>query len=107
MEKITKATAVYSGGGIYLYYAELKNKQWIMGNDDFLIMVDSNPLANEQIYEDSNYSEWQEEHLVKEIPEEEHQEVLNNIIDVILDGKTIKEYDNFSKGDLKDRYAAL
>ena len=31
MEKITKATAVYSGGNIYLYYAELENKQYIMG----------------------------------------------------------------------------
>ena len=107
MENIKRATAVYSGGGIYLYYAELENKQWIMGNDDWLIIVNANPIENKQIFENSGYYEWQLKHLVKEIPEEEYQEVLNNIIDVILDGKTIEEYDNFSKGDLKDRYAGL
>lgn len=104
MKNITKATAVYSGGGIYLYYAELENKQWIMGNDDFLIVVDTSPLADEKTYEESNYYEWQEEHLVKQIPEEDYQQTLNNIIKTILDGKTVKEYDNFSKGDLEYRY---
>lgn len=104
MEKITKATAVYSGGNIYLYYAELDNKQWIMGNDDFLIVVDTSPLADEKTYEESDYYEWQEEHLVSQIPEEEYQQTLNNIIETILDGKTIKEYDNYSIGDLQDRY---
>lgn len=104
MENITMATAVYSGGGIYLYYAELENKNWIMGNDDFLIVVNSNPLADGETYEDSQYIEWQEEHLVKEIPEKEYNKVLNNVLDVIFNGKTIKEYDNFSKGDLEDRY---
>ena len=104
MEKITKATAVYSGGGIYLYYAELENKHYLMGNDDWLIVVDSSPLADEKTYEESNYIEWQEEHLVKVIPEEDYQKTLNNILDTILNGKTIKEYDNFTIGDLQDRY---
>ena len=92
MEKITKATAVYSGGNIYLYYAELENKQYIMGDDDWLIVVDSDPLANEETYEESGYYEWQEEHLVKQIPEKEYQEVLNKILEAIFDGKIIEEY---------------
>lgn len=104
MEKITKATAVYSGGNIYLYYAELENKQWIMGNDDWLIVVDSNPIANDETFENSGYYEWQEEHLVKQIPEKDYQKVLNNILDTIFNGKSIEEYDNFSIGDLQDRY---
>lgn len=104
MEKITKATAVYSGGGIYLYYAELENKQWIMGNDDWLIVVNTNPLADKQTFEDSGYYEWQEEHLVKQIPEEEFQGVLNNILDTIFNGKTITDYDNFSMDELQHRY---
>ena len=104
MEKIMKATAVYSGGNIYLYYAELENKNWIMGNDEWLIVVNQNPIADEETFENSGYYEWQEEHLVKQIPEEDFQKVLNKIIDVILDGKTIKEYDNYSIGDLQDRY---
>jgi hypothetical protein len=104
MEKITKATAVYSGGNIYLYYAELENKQWIMGNDDWLIVVDTSPIADGKTYEESNYYEWQEEHLVKQIHEEDFQNVLNNVLDTIFNGKSIKEYDNFSMGDLQDRY---
>ena len=104
MEKITKATAVYSGGNIYLYYAELENKNWVMGNDEWLIIVNTNPIADEQTFEDSGYYEWQEEHLVKQIPEEDYQKVLNKILETIFDGKTIKEYDNFSMDDLLHRY---
>lgn len=104
MENIIKATAVYSGGGIYLYYAEMENKQWIMGNDEWLIMVDTSPIADEQTFEDSGYYEWQEEHLVKQISENDYQKVLNKILDTIFNGKSIKEYDNYSIGDLQDRY---
>lgn len=104
MENITKATAVYSGGNIYLYYAELENKQWIMGNDEWLIVVDTSPIANEQTFEDSGYYEWQEEHLVKQIPEKDFQKVLNNVLDTIFKGSTIKDYDNFSMEELKYRY---
>ena len=104
MEKIMKATAVYSGGNIYLYYAELENKQWIMGNDEWLIVVSENPIANEETFEDSGYYEWQEEHLVEQIPEEKYQMVLNKILETIFDGKTIKEYDNYAMDELKYRY---
>lgn len=104
MKNITKATAVYSGGGIYLYYAELENKQWIMGNDEWLIIVDTSPIVDEQTFENSGYYEWQEEHLVKQIPEKDFQKVLNNILDTIFNGKSIKDYDNFSIGELQDRY---
>ena len=104
MEKITKATAIYSGGGIYLYYAEMENKNWIMGNDEWLIVVDTNPIADGKTAEDSDYYEWQMEHLVKEIPEKDFQKVLNKILKTIFDGKSIKKYDNFSIGELQNRY---
>lgn len=104
MGKITKATAIYSGGGIYLYYAELENKNWVMGNDEWLIIVDTDPIADEETSENSDYYEWQMEHLVEEIPEENFQKVLNKILKTIFDGKTIKEYDNFSMDDLLHRY---
>lgn len=104
MENILKATAIYSGGGIYLYYAELNNKQWIMGNDDWLIVVNINPLADEKTFDNSGYYEWQMEHLMREIFGEEYHRVLNSILDTILDGKTIKDYDNFSISELQNRY---
>lgn len=104
LEKIIKASAVYSGSGIYLYYAELENKQWIMGNDEWLIVVDVCPIYNEETFENSSYYEWQQEHLVKQISIKDFQVVLNEILKVIFEGKTIKEYDNFSIDELKHRY---
>lgn len=104
MMNIKKATAVYSGGGIYLYYAELEDGNYLMGSDDGLLIVNTNPLANEEVFEESNYYEWQEEHLVKFINDDDFQKVLNQVLDVIFNGKTIKEYDNFSLSELKERY---
>ena len=104
MMKIKKATAVYSGGGIYLYYAELEDGNYLMGSDDGLLIVNTNPLANEEVFDESNYYEWQEEHLVKFINDDDFQKVLNQVLDVIFNGKTIKEYDNFSLSELKERY---
>lgn len=104
MGKITRATAVYSGGNIYLYYAEMENKQWIMGNDEWLIVVNADPLVDEETFDNSCYYEWQEEHLVQQISDEQYQNILNEILETIFDGKTIKEYDNFSMDELHYRY---
>ena len=106
MEAMKKATAIYTGGNIYIYYAELDNGNWLLGDDDWFIVVDTSPLANEKTFEDSQYYEWQEEHLVKQIPEAEYQGILNNVLDTIFKGETIKEYDNFSVGELESRYKA-
>ena len=100
MENIKQATAIYSGGGIYLYYAELKNENWIMGNDDWLIIVNTNPLVDDE----SDYYEWQMEHLVEEISENDYQKVLNRILETIFDGKTIAEYNNYDIGELEREY---
>lgn len=104
---IMRATAIYTGGNIYCYYAELIDGNWIMGGEDFLIIVDTNPLADEWNSEfgcESDYLEWQEKHLVKEISEEDYQKYLNAILDEIFNGNTIEEYNNFSLDELKDRY---
>ena len=98
-KEIVRATAIYTGGGIYLYYAELSNGNWIHGDETGLAIFNSNPLTDEE----SGYSEWQEEHYVADIPENEYQVVLNLIISIIEKGKTIKEYDNFSLSELERR----
>lgn len=99
-----KATAIYTGGGIYLYYAELKDGNWLMGNDDWLIIIDTNPLENEDVFEDSMYEEWQMNHLVKEIPEEEHNDMVIKVLDTIRSGNTIPEYDNFDISEIEYIY---
>ena len=98
--EIKKATAIYSGGGIYLFYAELENKNWIMGNDDFLIVVNTNPLVTDE----SDYYDWQMEHLVEEISENDYQKVLNRILETIFDGKTMEEHNNYLISELERLY---
>ena len=105
--KIKRATAIYSGGGIYLFYAEQEDGNWILGNDMDLIMVNKNPLENEETFELSGHPEWQEAHLVEYIHEECFQQVLNSILDVIFEGRTIEEWNNFSKDELRKFYKSI
>lgn len=100
---ILRATAIYSGGNVYLYYAELEDKNWIMGDEYSFDIVDANPLENEIVFEESSYYEWTEKHLVERLPDNKHQEVLNDIIDAIFAGKTIDGWENFSKAELESR----
>lgn len=98
-KEIKRATAVYSGGNIYLYYAELENGNWLFGDDYSFMIVNANPLTDEE----SEYGEWQEEHLVTYLSDEETPFILNNVIEVIEEGRTIKEYDNFILYELQAR----
>lgn len=105
--KIKRATAIYTGGNIYAYYAELENGNWILGGEDFFTIVNSNPLSKDLETEygrESDYYEWQIAHLVENIADENYNYVLNQIIDTIKDKRTIPEVDNFSLNDLNFRY---
>ena len=101
--KILRATAIYSGGNIYLYYAELEDKNWIIGDGYSFIIVNASPLENADVFDESCYPEWQQTHLVKEISDDEHQGILNDIIDAIFAGKIIEGWGNFSKVELESR----
>ena len=105
MENIKRATAIYSGGGIYLYYGELEDGNWLMGDDgnECFVIVNTSPLANDETFEESGYLEWQEEHLVEWIHRRKFKEVLKSLVDVISKGKTIEECDNFLLSELKRR----
>lgn len=67
MEQIIRATAICSCGGIYLYYAELRNGNWLIGDDNGMVTVNKNPLENEETFEASGFPEWQEKYLVEYI----------------------------------------
>lgn len=103
-ENIIKATAIYSCGNIYLYYAELADGNWILGDGDFFAIVNENPLKDQDTFDDSCYNEWQQEHLVKEIEEPEITSLLLAIIEVILEGKTIPGWNNFATAELEIIY---
>lgn len=100
---IKRATAVNSDGGIYLYFAELENGNWVMGNDGWLIMVNENPLKDEKTFDESCYLEWQMEHLVSDISDIEMDWWMKAIVETIQAGRTIREYDNFLLEELHKR----
>ena len=92
---IKRATAINTSGGIYLYYAELINGKWLMGNDGWLIIVNENPLKDKQTFEASCYHDWQMEHLVNDVSDVEMDWWMKSIFETIKAGRTIEEYDNF------------
>lgn len=105
MDDIKRATAIYSGGCIYIYFAELENGNWLMGDDEgTMVIVNTNPLADEETFDDSMFYEWQQKHLVREIPAEEYHEKLNAVLDVIFKGDTMPDHDNYCIDELKVRY---
>lgn len=107
MTPIKRATAIYTGGGIYMFYAEQINGNWFIGDGTDLAVISKNPLENEETFEASGYLEWQEEYLVEYIHEESCQQVLNEILNTIFNGYTIKEWDNFQIGELKKYFKSV
>lgn len=103
-----QATAIYTGGNIYNYYAELEDGRWLMGSEEWMIIVNENPLDKKwvmnEVIESDTY-DWQMEHLVDYIPDDKFHEVLDAIIDEIIQGNTIKEFDNFTVTELKQRHS--
>ena len=104
---INKATAIYSGGNIYLYYAELEDGNWLIGNDDTLMIVDESPLKDEKTFEESGYNEWQLKHMIKYVPDEDHGIVLIQLLETMLAGSTIPEWDNYSILEMEHRLRRL
>lgn len=97
--KIKKATAIYTGGGIYEYIAELEDGNWIYGSDDGLIIVNESPLES---YDECADCSWQQERLVKYIDDEDFQVIINEIVCTILNGKILEEH-NYDIGELVER----
>ncbi len=70
MEIISKATAIYTGGGIYIYYGQLDNGDYFLRDDEsprYCMFLNSDPKdLNVSLYE-----EWQTKHKVGEYSGEE------------------------------------
>lgn len=67
-KKIKKATANYTGGGIYIYSGETENGEFFLFSDDwgvldYVLFLDTNPDTTEEY----SYFEWQEEHKTSEL----------------------------------------
>ena len=94
--KIKTATAVYSGGGIYIYYGQLESGLFFRTADEYWGIDICNADTST---EDADYSEFYENHLIEEIPatSEDFAPFWNTMLSHILNGGTA--YGNGSNYD--------
>ena len=77
-ETIKNAYAVYTGGGIWLFYGELENGNYFL-TDDYgaTRILDANPSdLDESLYED-----WQQEHLVNDLEGQDRIDFCDKLLD--------------------------
>ena len=101
--EIKTATAVYTGGGIYIYYGELESGQYFRTDDEYygIDICDADPST-----EEATYLGFYETHVVEEIPESdlEYFTFWNAMLDHILNGGTAYGNDsNYSTYELERR----
>ena len=102
--RIKTATAVYTGGGIYIYYGQLESGLYFRTADEYwgIDICNADTEADE-----ADYSEFYEVHLVEEIPaeSEEFKLLWNAMLSHILDGGAAHgKWSNYSPDELKRRY---
>lgn len=62
--KIKTAQAVYTGGGVWLFFGELENGNYFLTDDNgCTLILDTDPID----LDESLMVEWQEEHTIKDI----------------------------------------
>lgn len=62
--RIKEANAVYTGGGIYLFYGKVYTGYYFLTDDHgWTLILDADPSD----LDESTFPEWQEKHLVKEL----------------------------------------
>lgn len=93
----------YTGGGIYLYTGKLSNGSYFMASDDYfydngyfdVLIVNADPdLAVDENQEDiAWFPDWQEEHLVKYLDEDEARNFTKRILNWIITNKPNENYD--------------
>lgn len=78
--KIKNATAVYTGGGIWLFYGELESGLHFLTDDNgsTLLLDESAENMDESLYE-----EWQTAHQVEELEEEEAVRFIDSLLDYL------------------------
>lgn len=103
---IKEATAIYTGGGIYVYLGELDDGNYFLASDWSSGCVGDIRILNEdprKVDDDECfYPEWQETYLVKDMDDttEEARRMWNEILFYIIQNNP---EGNYSISELKDR----
>lgn len=99
--KIKTATACYTGGGIYVFYGQLKSGLYFIAYDEWEVIYICNADTSA---EESQYEDFYEQHAVEEIEGEAFKAFWNQMLShVINGGATHGEWSNYLKSDLEER----
>lgn len=93
--KIKRATAIYTGGGIYQYHGQFDNGNFFLcftDWEDCMMELDADPAED---YESSGYPEWQTEHTVRELPVMESYKMLMDALHWILKNHPDGNYNDY------------
>lgn len=102
--KIVDVTPIYTGGNIYIYWGAFSDGTYFMACDDWfdLRVVDEDPRnTHNGDYFEADYPDWQEVHLIKDIPNTQTQDFYNEMYDWILANEPSDG--NYSLGDMEER----
>jgi len=75
--EIKNATAIYTGGNIYIYYGQLLDGNWFRATDgeEFIEICDSDTSV-----EEADYYEFYEEHSIETLTDEEYKKFWNEML---------------------------
>lgn len=106
--KIRTATAVYTGGGIYIYYGQLESGLYFRACDECPEDEGYNPIYicnSDTEAEEADYWEFYEKHMVEELRHESAIEFWNTMLHHIIDGKPAHgKWSNYSANELERRF---
>lgn len=100
--KIKTATALYTGGGIYIFYGQLESGLYFrVGDEDEPVYIcDSDTSA-----EEADYWEFYEDHTVEELMGENFKTFYNAMLTHILNGgQPHDKWSNYSANELELLY---
>ena len=92
MDSIIKATAICSGGGIYIYMGQLSDESYFIADDSFMEYVEfynADPYEN---IDESLYESWQKIHRIGGYSGDKAREFLNNALSWIIKNKPEGNY---------------
>ena len=107
MDKIIKATATYTGGGIYIYTGQLENGDYFMTNDDLISYMAYVEFFNADPYEefeDACNEIWQSEHHIGEYSDRKAYEFTKEILNWIIQQRP---EGNYSVNEIESRLSKL
>ena len=89
--KIKNATAIYTGGNIYIIHGQFEDGNYFLTSNDWesvLILNDSPEDLDVSLYED-----WQTEHTITEAVHEEYDRIYNEAVNWIKENLPEGNYD--------------